>query len=526
VAVANFFQKNALAAHQVLGGVDAEMLQSLLGAEVVGVALDMAASSSWEGRRTALLATDILARFYPRMALIPLGKGQSPITFVSELEAHARVINPRIEIARTTPTRLLVVGSSALPDSVETVRYIGSHAWCLRLSKAGPVGSGGTGNPFGAGAAACVGAANIFRAVMKPYLPTARLDDRLDMSVLDWGNPFAGIPAPDLDVTEIDLEETLLGGLGAIGNATIWALARTPRLRGTLRLIDSEVIELSNLQRYLLTDQSSLSIAKVSIAASVLSPHRPRLEVTAHPRRWGAYLAERGNWAIPRVATAFDTPEDRVAAQGSLPRSLLNAWTQLGDLGVSRHPSFGELPCVACLYPPKVGGMSEAERVASELGFAPGNMQIRYLLSTGELVSETFVRQVAANLGITAPSELERLLSHGGQPLRKFHTETVCGGVMLELGVTPGERLAEVPMAFQSALAGIMLAAEILLDAARSESGAGYEGPTRTALDLLRPVPAYPHLWTGRSERCICADPVYLDVYRDKHASRTTAETP
>lgn len=524
MALANFFEKNALAAHQILGGLGGEAIAEVLDGEVVGLAVDAAGAESIEGRRTARLALDLIARFYPRIRLIALGSGTLLESFIGELEQRARAINPKIEFSSSGCTRAVTVGSTRLAEEPKTLVYLGSTEWNLRLSSSSPVGSGATHNPFGAGGAACLGVANVFRAVMGKHLRGARLDSELDISMVDWGAPYGGMEPPDLDSVVIDLSETLLGGVGAIGNAVVWAVARVPRLKGVLRLIDSQMVDLSNLQRYVLTDQSSVDKSKVQLAASELRRRHPDLEVTEHPERWGPYLHGRDDWNIPRVATAFDSPVDRIAAQGALPQSLLNAWTQHGDLGVSRHTTFGEAACVACIYSPRVGGKSEAERVSNDLGFPGAPHEIRHLLYTGEPVAEEFVRRVAVNLGKTAPAELEVLLRYVGRPLRDFHTETTCGGVMLELGVRPGERPMEAPMAFQSALAGIMLAAEIVLDAARRQAGVTFEGPVRTVLDLLRSVPPYPHPHISRRTGCICSDKEYLATYRDKYGLVVAAD--
>lgn len=525
MALANFFEKNALAAHQIVGGLHAVALDALLQREVVTIAIDDAAASTREGECAALLLVDLLARFYPRLRIAQLDAGANAQRLKLRLEERAKAINPSIDLLAAGGTRVIVFGLTTWFDIADTVIYAGTDNWHLRLSDSRPVGSGSSQNPFAAGAVACLAAANVFRAVLRAYLPDARLDRELDVSVVDWGAPFGGlVPPPDLDGVTIDLSETLLGGVGAIGCATVWALARLPNVRGTLRLIDPEVVELSNLQRYVITDQSSIGKRKVELAAAQLRQSHPDLELSMHAERWGAYLRGRNEWRVRRVATAFDSPGDRVLAQGSLPRTLLNAWTQLGDMGVSRHVAFGEDPCLACMYPPYVGGKSEAERVANDLGFEGAPHEIRDLLYTGRPVSEEFIRRVAANLKKTEPAEVDALLRFAGQPLRQFHTETVCGGVMLELGVRPGERAVETPMAFQSALAGIMLALEVVLDAYREATGAAFDGPTRTALDLTRPVPPYPHMRLARRAGCICSDTDYVQVYRNKYENQA-AET-
>jgi hypothetical protein len=64
--------------------------------------------------------------------------------------------------------------------------------------------------------------------------------------------------------------------------------------------------------------------------------------------------------------------------------------------------------------------------------------------------------------------------------LQKLYREGVCGGVVL--GLAKGGTLqAEVPMAFQSALAGILMAADMIAGAARLRKTL----PTRTQINLL-----------------------------------------
>ena len=81
----------------------------------------------------------------------------------------------------------------------------------------------------------------------------------------------------------------------------------------------------------------------------------------------------------------------------------------------------------------------------------------------------------------------------------------------------------EVPMAFQSAMAGIMLAAEIVATgvSARRKAVMG-----KTVIDLLRPAPKRLNVpvlkRTDGVARCICADPDYQKVYSRKYAEQLT----
>jgi hypothetical protein len=79
---------------------------------------------------------------------------------------------------------------------------------------------------------------------------------------------------------------------------------------------------------------------------------------------------------------------------------------------------------------------------------------------------------------------------------------------------------AEAPMAFQSVLAGIMLAAEIVLDAAPTLRPTPTGRPAvRTVIDLLRPLAQYLEPPVGRREdpHCFCRDEDYLQTYARKY---------
>jgi len=543
MGIANFFGKNALAAHQVLNGMSTETLSALLSGQTVGIAFDRHACATAEGRWTTSLAVDLAARLYPRLAIFPIGESDvATRAFADELKAAALAINPALELhsQQRRGSHTVVVGSTPLSGKVASLVYAGSSGWVAAISPDTPMRSGRSANPIGAGAAACFAMANIFRAVFKAHLPAGEADSQFALSFfdykrrdVDWG---AG-GGPALEDVGIDLGETIIAGLGAIGNAAVWTLARVPRLRGALELVDHQKVTLSNLQRYVLTNQTHANgtVGKALRATEALrSGHPPgasALVVTFHEMCWGHYLRKRNDFRITRLATAFDTIGDRIAAQASLPARLLNAWTQLGDLGVSRHLEFGEQPCVGCLYIPKGGGKSDAETIGENLGFPGAPDEIKQLLHSNAPIDEQFIREVARRRNILAVDKLDVLLRFVGVSLREFYNEAFCGGVILELGgtVDGSAGRVEAPMAFQSALAGIMLAAEIVIDAAGFRPEAQRSSPpTRTVIDLLRPLAPILEPPIGRrSSGCLCNDDDYVSAWNMKFgpdSSRTKSQ--
>jgi hypothetical protein len=538
VGFARFFGKSAISAASLLRRFDDAEFRRKLATSVVGIAYDDAATSTSEGQRTLDLLVDLLARLYPTVAIRGLEASNSEHSHVlARLSARARAINPEITVLEDVDqvTALAVVGATPVDGLIANdnsfVVYIGSKGWIARASTRKPVRSSATDNPFGAGAAACIAAAAVFRSIFAdelgqrdvPELGALTAEDSqadLSLSLLDFGAGSATrVDYPQL-TGAIDIGETFLVGVGAIGNAAVWALARTPGLTGTLNLIDGEVIELSNLQRYVLATEVSVGQRKVDIAATAIrsdleSVTEQRLAVRAHAKHWDAYLATRDDYLLENVLLALDSAEDRIAAQSSLPQWIANAWTQPENLGISRHASFRDEACVACLYLPTQVRKSRDALYAEALGIQSQEevMEVRRLLHSGAPVGVQFLKGITERLGVP----LEPLAGYANRPLEHFYSEALCGGVVLNLGGKIGaERRTEVPMAFQSALAGIILAAELVAHA----TGLRREPlPCRSEIDLLRPLgtrlnsPAAKH----PSGRCICHDKAYLDVYASKY---------
>lgn len=508
MALANFIDRAATAASQVLGGFDLKAFEHILSGHVVGIAFDGEAASSTEGAATLDLVVRLIARLYPEIAVLSLDDGGRPMA--RSLCDLARSINPDIGIASVgrAVTHFIVVGSTVPRGVKGRMFFAGSRGWTALLSRSNPMGSGSTSNPFGAGAAACFAAANVFRSIFADQLVGGELDEEIAMSLLDYGQDTGGghfLP------TEVDIGEAHLVGLGAIGNGAIWSLARSPWITGSLHIIDHELVELSNLQRYVLALQADVGRRKVDLATKAFG--HVGLEVIPHPERWANYASGHRDWRFERVAVALDTAADRIALQGALPRWITNAWTQQTDLGVSRHAFVDGRACLACLYLPAGKVKDEDERLAEEMGLLEARLEIRAMLQTNVPVSAAFVSRVASALGVPE----EHLLPFVGQSLRSFHKSAICGGVVFSL--TGGRRpvQAVVPMPFQSALAGILLAAELVKHAA----GRAVAPMTSTRINLLRPLGRYLHDPAPKdtSGRCICNDPDFVAAYRLKYAA-------
>jgi hypothetical protein len=501
MALANFFDKIALNAAQLLQGMDRSKLEETLSAQRVCLFFDQNAAGTAEGRATLDLLVRLLARLYPNLRV----ECNNPSPLTDELIRLALTINPVIEsFSEKLPTAVVVVGQTVYEADIP-VYYLGSDQWLARFSTRGPLGSSNSGNPIGAGATACFGAANLFRQVFRKKLPFGGSDGDFTLSLLDGSRDGSG---NDLAMEQTHLGETLVVGLGAIGNSLAWALSHWPGLQGTLVLIDPEAISLSNLQRYVLANQSHVGHLKTGHIASFFGNSALHILQAALP--WDQYVDQRNNWKIEAVLIGLDNAEDRIMVQGVLPKKIFNAWTQSNNLGVSRHQDFLSEPCLCCLYYPEGLRKNHSQEIADNLGLGEKELMIRQYLANHTPVDAGLLQQIAAANRLPI-KELQPFL---GKSLEVFYAEVVCGGTMFkytgEAG-HPDPHLA-VPCAFESALAGILLTAELIKD----KVGRPSSGQESIRFNLLRPLAPYLHSPEIKRTSCICTDSVFREAYQAK----------
>lgn len=205
------------------------------------------------------------------------------------------------------------------------------------------------------------------------------------------------------------------------------------------------------------------------------------------------------------VLSAVDSAAARREIQSTLPRWIANGWTQTGDLGVSDH-NFLNDACLACLYLPNAESPSEDEVVATALRVPEYQTQIRDLLYRGLPAPDELLNLITERLGVAA----DTAASFANRPIRELYVDGICGGALIPAGVGPAQ--IHVPLAHQSALAGVMLAAHL----ARRAAGSILPTTQVTRIDVRREVPDHPHQRAGKDVRgiCICQDDDYVSAYK------------
>jgi len=500
MALADYYDRAALAAAQVIAGFDEDVFRASLESTHVGIAVGAEAEASHEGQVLADLTVRLLARLYPRLEI---GTSDPDGPMRSTLAQLALDINPQIELVDGAQIGIAVGTDAGM--FAQTV-FAGSQGFDALVSHASPQSVAASLNPFGAGAAACLAAAALFRIRFLADGGAANEEGDLVLSTLTGGRAetLAGASGP----WKLDDHATLIG-LGAIGNAALWALSRA-QIEGTLHLVDHETIELSNLQRYVLARRADEGVFKVALAANQPS----RLKLVPHEERFERFV-ERKKQRLSHALVALDSAYARRRVQASLPLAVDNAWTQPGDLGVSRHGRFGSSSaCLACLYLPSGAIPNEDQLVAEALGIADRLMEVRLLLHSGNPVERPLLDAVAEALGIA----LERLLPFEGRSLWNLYVEGLCGGAVIPLGQLGQPRQdVHVPLAHQSALAGVLLAAALVRRIETAEASTTQV----TRVNVLRPVGqdlTQIAAVTGDG-RCICEDDDYRAVFEQKWKS-------
>jgi ThiF family len=509
MALASFFNKASLAACQLLRGTSPESLREMLDDMVVAISFSPSTVESQEGRWIIEAVVNLCARLYP--CLVLHCEADHDGNFEEQMRSLARSMNPDIEFADIRAARgVIAIGESHCDRTDIPIVYAGSNGWRALVSHKTARSCGASSNPFGAGAAACLATAHLFRTLFSEQIGKIA-GEEVSISLLDYSineDSQDGLP------TMCDLGTSTLVGVGAIGNAALWALSKC-QLTGKLQLVDPEFVDESNPQRYVLTDHFSPGKSKVEIGMAALASTGVVGET--YQLSWADFVNNRLPFQSELVIVALDTAIDRCGVQASLPKTVLNAWTQTGDLGVSRHHFLGDQACLACLYVPTRMSANEDQVIAEALNLAGSPeslLEVRNALYFENLLDDTWLQRISSATQV----DITVLEHFKGRPLRALYREGICGGIIVPANGT--RRTIEVPMAFQSMMAGLMLASEVV----KFRAGREWQNVT-TKINLMRPLGRFlSEKHEKRSDRrCFCHDDDYVRAYILKYGETISA---
>jgi len=148
---------------------------------------------------------------------------------------------------------------------------------------------------------------------------------------------------PGRIATDIGAVDAISGG--AITSAALYALLRVPAIDGALRVIEGEALDLSNVNRYMLSRASLDGRAKTRMLVSHSSP---RFRITGLPLRYDAGTAATIGPLASRVLVGVDHIPSRWLVQEHATDWVAVGATQSLDALASAHRP-GE-PCAGCLH--------------------------------------------------------------------------------------------------------------------------------------------------------------------------------
>lgn len=470
-----------------------------------------------------LLLVNLCARLYPRIAIV----GPSPV--VDECRRIALQINPACELYDgLPPTKPDGTISWACTSSRSQSITVAPNGWEVLIDVAGSREVEPT-NMLTALAAGAIAASELFRCVFSDFLPKGRPRGQAEPGRFNVLTNAPTNAAPPQLPSDIALGRVHLVGAGAIGQAAAYALSRVS-VTGTIVIVDAESVSLSNLQRYLLTTDSDVGIGKTELVARALK--NTRLETITVPSEWNTDFAETR--AAEVICAAVDSESVRIELQAGLPRRIYNAWTQPADIGWSRHEYFGAEPCTACLYWPTGQRPSYHEQVARALrqhelrilAYLIHNLPVDMPLPATQVpriqqyplpeeAANWSQRSLLADVALTLEKDVEELAVWKGQHLSALYRDGICAGAIVRNQAAEVPAEMAVPLAHQSALAGIMLALQ-LIAAARPELREHRSRATESRLDLMSGFPQISSRPRQKSPHCICSDPDFVTHYESK----------
>jgi hypothetical protein len=429
----------------------------------------------------ALSVANLAARLWPNTRVVgpamtigapPFGDGDLTAVAAS-LVAAASLSNAR-SVARTITVALGVPSPSA-------TLYATSDRWSSRVGRRPVDVLSGDPGPATTATAALI-AAEIFRIVV-PEMPGVRLTESVEWNLVNYRR--STLVGPSMAV----VQATCFGG-GSVGSSLVLALL-VSKAKGELTVVDDDALQARNRLRYPLWIMPARGRKVDWLASLCTAGTLAVIGVPATAQAYGATLEKAPALAI----AAVDTVDGRAAIAEVLALETLNAGVDGLQLHVARHRFGDGLACVYCGYVDAAPPSSELDVYVVLTGLS--RMRVAQLLS-GERLADADVAAMIASHRLDPQSATDLA---GGRLMDVARARLYAQAAIPALGD------ARVAAPFVSALAGAVLAAEVLKSAETRLD-------RRVDIDLS----GWPTGLTSRpkqdpTRRCLCWSPLRRRAY-------------
>jgi molybdopterin/thiamine biosynthesis adenylyltransferase len=493
---------------------DAERLQGYLSSQHVAIRLDPPDPDGFTGQAILFTLLNLLVRldaYCPRITVILPGVDRHPLLrllatgnlqdglhdFVTPFPAAGRIAWHTDAPPESVRADINVF---ITPRRIADVLSVWADGWVVYLNEDAP-DQPGDANIVGACSAAALAAAEVFKRLIEelPFKPGFAVQqiDRLHLSMFDYMlTPDWNPPLP----TAVDLDGVAIVGLGGIGSALVAAATSLPEIRGTLCLIDDDVLDATTLNRHLVARPGD-SGPKVEVCRRALGFYSG---VQARQELYAAFVEATGN-RHELVVVTVDDDRVRRSIQATHPRLILNAGaSDLASFQVTRH-DYLHGACLSCIARDDLREHPAEQALARFLGLDLSTI-LAYQRS-GIPIPRPVLRQA----GRLSEDGIVRYGDHTVSDIQQHRCAE------LAVGDPGGENAMSI--SFLSALPGFLLLGELVKER-------GYPNIERPPLNeesnhlflgmLGRPHPRLLRGYRKKRDGCDCTRAPYMRAYQRK----------
>lgn len=325
--------------------------------------------------------------------------------------------------------------------SDEWLAYVGKQNWHPRILSTNSI------NPFGAFSAACISVGDIFKFIGGITEKHGTYASKLCFSSYDFsvkeidGEEYTVASNPSFP-QHVEIGKLYVVGAGAVAHSVCHSLYSTPGITGELIIIDRnsnengelEVIDDTNLNRYIMASNMDKNKQKGNLLASIMNHKKPSISAIGFDESFEDYVNKNAD-SYGHILSCVDTNLTRHAIQDQLPKFIHGGSTYEMGIQTSFYDLIRNTQCLKCHNPISLESETDED-------------VIKRLKSLG---SED-IRQESIKAGIDTKQLLQYLEDPkcgtlGNESIQKFakiKTQT------------------QASVSFVSAMSGFMLAAELI----------------------------------------------------------------
>jgi len=454
-------------------------IQSILPSLNISIRITEKNADLYNSQLILTFLINLLIRFYPVIESIDLYMPDTTLTnstfprwyaslLRNSIENIYNAVQPQVKLHINHKSQeiydiAILIGNADLNTNAKKYLFIGNNGWKAILSTDSEVVACGGINPIGAYAAAILACSEIFKYYLYPKRDIVKsaaikpLNGKLEFSTFDYSVNYSKAPNPDLPST-LNFKKLTVIGLGAGGGAALYALSSLKNLVGDITVIDGDIIIGHNLNRYVIADKSDEGKPKVILGPELFKHHK---NVTVRGL-YGAFINKKSGLAkedFEYVLATVHTREARIQIQYETPKVLWDGGaTERGEFMIWRI-ILGKTQCMRCKQPVEENPeWKQAEVLSKVIGLSAGTIFEKR--TNNDSFSKADIAKIR---NYCAERNIDFQLPREGEVISDWEKNN-CGRMNIP------EIDEEVPIPFAPAMAGILLAGEIIKEQYFSDS--------------------------------------------------------